>query len=186
MSLLQRLRSRLAGHLPSQAQIAGNRWLAWLRPWLQHPKLWHWSRRGVAMGVALGVFFGLLIPIAQIPLSVAAAVILRANIPTAVASTLVSNPVTFGPIYYGAYRLGVWVTGSKERPKIIDLHDSQITLEHEDTPFWQRITNLGKPLLVGLSITAVLMGLLTYGITSLIWRWRTLAKRRDRRRHARP
>lgn len=185
MSLLQRLRSRLASHLPSREQIARNRWLAWLQPWLQHPKLWHWSRRGVAMGVALGVFFGLLIPIAQIPLSVAAAVIMRANIPIAVASTLVSNPVTFGPIYYGAYRLGVWVTGSKERPKTIDLHDPQRTLEHDDTPFWQRITNLGKPLLVGLSITAVLMGFLTYGLISLIWRWRTLTKRRDRRRHSR-
>jgi len=56
----------------------------------------------------------------------------------------------------------------------------------EDLPFWQRITNLGKPLLVGLSITAVLMGLLTYGIISLLWRWRTLAKRRDRRQHRRP
>lgn len=42
------------------------------------------------------------------------------------------------------------------------------------------ITHLDKPLLVGLSITSVLMGLLTYGLISLIWRWRTLAKRRSR------
>jgi uncharacterized protein (DUF2062 family) len=182
MSLLQRLRSRL----PSREQIARNRRLAWLGPWLHSPKLWHWSRRGVAMGVALGVFFGLLIPIAQIPLSVAGAIVMRANIPIAVASTLVSNPVTFGPIYYGAYRLGVWVTGSKERPKTLDLDHPQSAVADEDLPFWQRITNLGKPLLVGLSITAVLMGLLTYGIISLLWRWRTLAKRRDRRQHRRP
>ena len=182
MSLLQRLHSRLLSHLPSREQIARNRWLAWLQPWLQQPKLWHWSRRGVAMGVALGVFFGLLIPIAQIPLSVAAAIMMRANIPTAVASTLVNNPVTFGPIYYGAYRLGVWVTGSKERPKTIDVANPQSTVEPEDTPFWQRIANLGKPLLVGLSITAVLMGLLAYGIISILWRWRTLAKRRRRLR----
>ncbi len=180
MSLLQKLRR----HVPTREQIAHNRWLAWLRPWLQHPKLWHWSRRGVSMGVALGVFFGLLIPVAQIPLSVAAAVVMRANIPTAVASTLVSNPVTFGPIYYGAYRFGVWVTGSKERPKTIDLQNPQPTVAHEDASFWERITHLGKPLLVGLSITAVLMGLLTYGVTSLIWRWRTLVKRRSRMRQS--
>ncbi len=166
MRLLQRLRDRV----PSRAQILRNRWLAWLQPWLNHPKLWHWSRRGVAMGVALGVFFGLLIPIAQIPLSVAAAIVMRANIPTAVASTLVSNPVTFAPIYYGAYRLAVWVTGSKERPSKLDLaHPQQLALD-KDIGFWQSIAKLGKPLLVGLSITAVLMGLLTYGIISLIWR----------------
>lgn len=179
MSLLQRLKARV----PSREQIARNRWLAWLGPWLHSPKLWHWSRRGVAMGVSLGVFFGLLIPIAQIPMSVAAAIVLRANIPTAVASTLVTNPVTFGPIYYGAYRLGVWVTGSRERPKNLDLKHPQSAVAEQDASFWQRITNLGKPLLVGLSLSAVMMGLLTYGLISLIWRWRTVVKRRGRRRH---
>jgi uncharacterized protein (DUF2062 family) len=56
--------------------------------------------------MALGFFFGLLVPLAQIPLSAAAAVTLRANVPAAVASTLVTNPVTFGPLYYAAWRLG--------------------------------------------------------------------------------
>jgi len=181
-----KLFTRLIGRMPSREQIASNPYLGWLRPWLQQAKLWQWSRRGVAMGVALGVFFGLLIPIAQIPLSVAAAVIMRANIPTAVASTLVSNPVTFGPIYYGAYRLGVWVTGSEERPKTMDLADPQTPVDEKSTGFWQRVSNLGKPLLVGLSITAVLMGLLTYGLISLIWRWRTLSKRRRRVRQTPP
>ncbi|TXC67466.1 DUF2062 domain-containing protein [Piscinibacter aquaticus] len=71
-------------------------------PALHHPRLWHLNRRGVALGLALGLFFGLLIPIAQIPLAGGAAVLLRANVPMAVASTLVTNPVTFGPVYYAA------------------------------------------------------------------------------------
>jgi uncharacterized protein len=176
MSPFNRLRARI----PSRDEISRNRWLAWLRPWLNQPKLWHWSRRGVAMGVALGVFFGLLVPIAQIPLSVAAAVLLRANVPAAVGSTLISNPFTFGPIYYGAYRLGVWVTADKKPPDDIEVIgkreiDSTVSL-------WQRITALGKPLMVGLCITAVLMGLLAYGVISLVWRWRTLYRRRSRRR----
>lgn len=176
MSLLERLRARI----PTREQISRNRWLAWLGPWLQQPKLWHWSRRGVAMGVALGVFFGLLIPVAQIPLSVAAAVLLRANVPAAVASTLVSNPLTFAPIYYGAYRLGVWVTSEKAPPQDIEVIGTQ---ELENTlSLWQRIAALGKPLVVGLCITALLMGLLSYGLISLVWRWRTVSKRRGRRR----
>ena len=176
MSLLERLRARI----PTREQISRNRWLAWLGPWLQQPKLWHWSRRGVAMGVALGVFFGLLIPVAQIPLSVAVAVLLRANVPAAVASTLVSNPLTFAPIYYGAYRLGVWVTSEKAPPQDIEVIGTQ---ELENTlSLWQRIAALGKPLVVGLCITALLMGLLSYGLISLAWRWRTVSKRRGRRR----
>ena len=181
-----RLMDKLRARMPTREQIAGNRWLAWLGPWLHQTKLWHWSRRGVAMGVALGVFFGLLIPIAQIPLSVASAVVMRANIPAAVLSTLVSNPVTFGPIYYGAYRLGVWVTGSKQLPKTLDLSDPQAAAPDPDIGFLKRITQLGKPLMVGLAITAVLMGLFTYGLITLVWRWRTTSKRRDRLRRTTP
>ena len=123
-------------------------------PWVKKPKLWHWSRRGVAMGVALGVFFGLIIPVAQIPASVAAAVVMRANIPAAIASTLVSNPVTFGPIYYGAYKLGVWITGAKKTANPAAVFATAEV--DEDASMWTRITALGKPLLVGLSITAVI------------------------------
>lgn len=106
----------LRSHLPSREQLLQNRWLGWLAPFLGHPRLWRWSRRGVALGVAIGVFFGLLIPIAQIPLATAASIILRANIPAAAASTLVTNPITFAPIYYAAYKLGVWVTGKPGLP----------------------------------------------------------------------
>jgi len=178
-----RFMDKLRARLPTREQIAANRWLGWLGPWLHQTKLWHWSRRGVALGVALGVFFGLLIPIAQIPISVATAVLLRANIPAAALSTLVTNPVTFGPIYYGAYHLGVWVTGSKQLPKALDLANPQATVSDDpDIGFIKRITQLGKPLMVGLGITAVMMGLLTYGLITLVWRWRTTSKRRDRLR----
>ena len=107
MSWLTRLRAMI----PTRAQIRDNRWLRWLSPWLRKPRLWRWSRRGVAMGVALGIFFGLLVPVAQIPLSVGAAVLMRANVPAAAASTLVTNPLTFGPLYYVAYQLGHRITG---------------------------------------------------------------------------
>ncbi len=172
------LRERLRALIPTREQIHANRWLAWLGPWLSHSKLWHWSRRGVALGVALGVFFGLLIPIAQIPLSVAAAVLLRANVPAAAASTLVTNPLTFGPIYYGAYRLGAWVTGDAVPPHAIT--GVGTATSSEDQSLWQRVAALGKPLLVGLCITAVLTGLSVYGLITLVWRWRILSRRRKR------
>lgn len=172
------LRRRLGALIPTRQQIHANRWLGWLGPWLSHPKLWHWSRRGVALGVALGVFFGLLVPITQIPLSVVAAVLLRANVPAAAASILVTNPLTFGPIYYGAYKLGAWVTGDDMAPEAgTGVIGPSIS---DDQNLWQRIAALGKPLLVGLSITAVLTGLTIYGLISLYWRWRILSKRRNR------
>ena len=171
-------RKRLQSWSPSRERLEASRWLRWLTPWLGHPKLWNWSRRGVALGVALGVFIGLLIPLAQIPVTAAAAVVLRANLPVAAVSTLISNPVTFGPLYYAAYRLGSWVTGETSLPQ--EDAEARSTPEPEKT-LWQRITSLGKPLLAGLLIIASLSGLATYAIIDLLWRWRTGQRWRGRK-----
>lgn len=173
------LRDCLKKLLPTPEQIHAHPHLSRLGPRLTEPRLWHWSRRGVALGVALGVFFGLLIPVVQIPASVGAAILLRANIPAAAASTLVTNPVTFGPVYYAAYRLGSWITGDDAPPPDADaaVHQIESAL---DVGLWQRITVLGKSLLIGLAITAVLMGLLSYALISAIWRWRVVMKWRRR------
>jgi uncharacterized protein (DUF2062 family) len=172
---MNRPTSRLRALIPTREQIMENRWLAWLRPFLAHPQLWHWSRRGVALGVALGVFFGLLIPIAQIPVSAAAAVLLRANIPAAAASTLVTNPITFGPVYYAAYRLGNWIYGSDDGQAQPEMKAED---EKEDIGLWDRVRKLGLPLITGLGIMAVVFGLASYAIISLVWYWRVKAKRR--------
>ena len=73
------LRARLLRLIPSREQLQAGRFTRWLAPWLGQRALWHLSRRGVALGMAIGIFFGLLIPIAQIPASAAVAIVLRAN-----------------------------------------------------------------------------------------------------------
>lgn len=173
---------RLPGWLPTRQKLERNRWLRWLTPFFGHPRLWHWSRRGVALGVALGVFFGLLIPIAQIPLSAAAAILLRANLPAATASTLVTNPVTFGPIYYAAYRLGLALTGGAAPSGLGE--DAMVAADAAgpEPGLGARLARLGRPLLVGLLILSSLTGLATYAVITLIWRWRVLARRRGRGR----
>ncbi|MEO6269221.1 MAG: DUF2062 domain-containing protein [Lautropia sp.] len=55
--------------------------MQWLGPRLMHQRLWRPSRRTVAIGGAVGVFFGLLIPVAQIPVAAGVAMVLRVNLP---------------------------------------------------------------------------------------------------------
>lgn len=182
---------RLKRFLPSREHLNQNRWLRWLVPWLNHPRLWHMSRRGIAMGLALGVFFGLLIPVAQIPFAATMAVVLRANVPTAVASTLVTNPVTFAPVYYGAYHLGNWIL-RRDQPteeqmgQIIERKIQQQELVQELT-LLQRVQlglhnlgRVGKPLVLGLSIVATVTGLITYFLVHVLWMWRVRWERRRR------
>ncbi|HUG77565.1 MAG TPA: DUF2062 domain-containing protein, partial [Burkholderiales bacterium] len=75
------MRHRIRAWLPAPHDVQSRRGLRWLGPLLKRSWLWHLDRRRVAAGAAIGVFFGFLIPIGQIPLSAAGAVVLRANLP---------------------------------------------------------------------------------------------------------
>lgn len=184
---------RLRRLMPTPESIAANRWLRWLGPALHHPRLWHMSRRGIALGAAIGVFFGLLVPVAQIPFSAAAAVLLRANVPCAIASTLVTNPLTFGPIYFAAWHVGHAVLGEtagaaqlpvlfgRSGPASVDTARTGV-----DVPagLWQRVARVGKPLLVGLVLFACGFGLASYLLINGVWHLRVRLKRWQRLRRA--
>lgn len=179
--------SLLSRYLPTPEALQGHRWLRWLGPALTQPQLWRLSRRGLSLGMALGIFFGLLIPVAQIPVSAAAAVLLRANLPAAVGSTLVTNPVTFGPVYYGAWRLGKAMLGeevdAEEALPAVPTGTAPDTAD-EDLGWWARtraqLAGVGKPLVLGLAVLACGVGLLTYLLVS--WGWWLRVRLRRRRR----
>ncbi len=184
------MKSKFKKWLPDPESVRANRWLRWMGPVLNQPRLWHFSRKGIAMGLALGIFFGLLIPVAQIPFAATMAVVLRANLPVAVASTLVTNPVTFGPVYYGAYRLGKVILGQEalsEQDALKALNKAQTVPGASDaswserTKLWlKQFGKIGKPLVVGLSIVATASGLLVYFLASGVWAIRTRWARRQR------
>lgn len=193
------MKHRLRQWLPSPESIHRNRWLRWLGPALHHPRLWHFSRKGIALGLALGIFFGFLVPVAQIPLSAAAAVAMRANLPMAVASTLVTNPVTFGPVYFAAYKTGQLVLGRPDHTSVEPgvqaapladpaEADPEQTWGEWLSATWDWLGNAGKPLVVGLALFACAGGLLAYALTSLAWAWqvrRNRARRLAQRRTVR-
>ncbi|MFN3957337.1 MAG: DUF2062 domain-containing protein [Tepidimonas ignava] len=184
------LKQRLIALLPSPEHIHRNRWLRWLGPWLHHPRLWRFSRRGLALGVALGIFFGLLIPVAQIPASATLAVLLRAHLPSAMASTLVTNPVTFGPVYWAAYQLGHAIVGDTDAgaapPATPAASQDAVATDADDSPsWWAWIVGVGKPLVVGLLIVATASAAAAYVAVHLLWTFKVRRARRQRlrRRH---
>jgi uncharacterized protein len=171
-------------YFPSREKLVGHPLLAKLGPILHSHHLWHKSRRGIAMGFAVGTFIGLLIPFAQIPIAGGISIALRANLPATVAATFVTNPFTTPVIYYGAYHLGAWVTGEKHRHKDPSPTPSQgDSSESSVQKMGSQIMAMGRPVLVGLSIISTLGGLVSYYGIHWLWRWRVLAKRRRIRTH---
>ena len=172
--------------LPTRDAITQSRLLRWLGPRIHDPLLWHVNRRSVARGVAMGVFFGLMIPIAQIPAAAIASLLLRGNLWIAAVSTLVSNPLTYGPLYYFAYRLGAGVIGART-PANLTADDVERPMRMIDSlaQAWTWITGIGQPLLLGMLIMAVTGAFIAYWGTQLVWRMRVTAKWRRLRRERR-
>lgn len=163
---------RLRALAPSRAQLEASPSLRGLAPWLGNPKLWHWSRRSVATGAAVGLFIGFAIPVAQILLAAVAAVILRVNLPVAAAGTLITNPLTVPPIYFAAYHLGAWATGT---PALVEF---SLT---DPAALWENLGTIGPSLFAGLGITATIAAMASYLLISQAWAWRVAAKRRAAR-----
>jgi uncharacterized protein (DUF2062 family) len=95
--------------------------------------------------------------------------VLRANVPIAAAGTLVTNPLTVPAIYYAAYQLGAWATGTSATAAV-SWADPVNVLES--------LGSVGVPLFAGLAITACFSAAASYLLISRVWIWHVAAKRR--------
>lgn len=141
----------------------------------QDEHLWQMERGSVARGVAIGLFFGLLLPLAQILFAVAFAVWLRGHVAVAAAATFVTNPLTFAPLYWLAHRIGSTLLGRSTAQAKADaaLVEAQVEAAAAAQGWlsatWQAVLNAGAPLLVGLAVMAVAGALLGFLLVWLLW-----------------
>lgn len=158
----------IAGKIPTREQLLTNRWLRPFAHRLAHPMLWRVNRRSIARGVALGLFAAFLIPLGQTPAAALMALTVRANVLIATITTLITNPITFPPIYFAAYQTGQSVLNGR----IADLNDAGL--------FRSWMLGLAAPTAIGLLLFGLTASLLGYYIVLLGWRWRVVQRWRDR------
>jgi hypothetical protein len=116
------------------------------------------------------VFFGFLIPVAQIVAAALLSLVLRANLPVAVAATLVSNPLTYGPIWVLAYRTGAALLGETPDAASVAQVEREAAEPDSGPQSWgERFRAIGKPLALGLAIFAVVGGVATWIAANLLW-----------------
>lgn len=146
--------------LPDAHYFKGQRSLRFLTR-LMDPNVWHLNRRSVAGGIWIGLFFAFLpLPI-QMPMSAATAIWTRVNLPLAVISTWVSNPLTFYPIYYFNFSVGCLLTGIDGTWAAADFSVSAIFGE---------ASRLAWPLLLGSFVVGTMAATAGYWIVRLLWR----------------
>jgi uncharacterized protein len=158
--------------LPSHESVRNHRYISRFGPRLQHANLWCLNRRSVAGGVAAGLFAGLIPgsnPVQFLAGGLLAAVC-RVNLPIAVGTTLYSNPFTVVPLYYVAFKLGQLV--------LMQSGDTMPDIKHAfDGPSWHEwlpalldwMGHVGKPLVIGLPLLAVLLAVTGYMLVNWTW-----------------
>jgi uncharacterized protein (DUF2062 family) len=160
---------------PDRESLLANRWIRPVAHRLTHPEIWHFNRRNVARGVALGLFVGFILPIGQIIVAALLAATARSNLLVAAVATLVTNPFTFPPIYYAAFRTGSFLLN----PVIDEGSAVSHVDEHQAGTMLEMLTSASLPTLFGLLLFATLSAAAGFGAVHVAWR---LSLRRQWRR----
>ena len=178
------MRNFLHKLLPSLETVKRQRWLKPFGSRLQHPNLWHLHRRSVAAGVAIGLFCGLIPGPLQMITAALFAVLLRANLPVAVFTTLYTNPLTILPLYLVAYELGAWVSGANHGVVPAKLSFPEMQWHNWVSELWAWLMMLGEPFFIGLPLLAVCLAIVGYFAARVAWRVTVVFKWRARQKRA--
>lgn len=164
-------RKWLRRKLPSDQKIKERRQLRWLGKLIEDPYLLHLNRRSVSMGVGIGLFNAFLPLLGQMPLAAVMAVLFRGNLVISVVLVWISNPLTMAPVLYWNYRLGDFLLGG---------WGHQVTSETGAEWWLANITNLLPPLMLGGITTGLVLGLIGYRVTSILWHLEVMNRWRNR------
>lgn len=174
-------RSFFRHYLPGPRRLRAHRSLRLgLGALLHDPDLWHLNRRSVSGAVGVGLFVAWMPLPGQMLLAGLLALWLRVNLALAVVLVWVTNPVTMGPMFWAAWRLGRWLLG---------LDDAAMAFTPSIHWIIAEIARIWQPLLLGCLILGLASALAGYGLCRLLWRLhviRGLVQRRRRPHNAGP
>jgi hypothetical protein len=166
-------RTLLKKLMPDPEWVKSHKNLRFLGDKLHDPNFWHLNRHSVAAAFAVGFFVTWLPVPGQIIILAFSAFYCRANLPVAFVAVWLTNPITIPPLFYGAYRLGLWLLGKSANAG---------NLEFSVDSLKSVISNNWEPFLLGCLVMAVLSSTLGYFGSHYFWRWSVARKWAARKR----
>ena len=151
----------LQRYLPHPGKIHEIKSLEFLGDKLHRPNLWHLNRRSVSLAFACGLWAMYTPPLPwQMVIAAVLAIYFNANLPIAVSLVWITNPVTWVPLYYLAYKVGAIAMGQ----------GSFDFTQFSELFSIDKIMALGTPLLLGCFILMNVGAVLGYFGVQLVWR----------------
>ncbi len=172
-NLLTMPKKFLRKHLPDPHKITQSRSLRIFGSLLHDPNLWHMNRKSVSLAFLVGFFF-MWVPLpSQMILAAGVAIIIRCNLPLAVALVWITNPLTMGPMFYFAYKLGNWM---------LNLPVNDIEFEASFDWISSQMNLIWKPFLLGCLTMGTVSGLTGFTMMRLLWRLHIVQYLKDKKR----
>jgi uncharacterized protein (DUF2062 family) len=175
-SLATRIAAWANRNLPKREELEHNRWIG---PFARRPELWHFTRRSVPRGVAVGLLVGIfaLIPGVQIVGAALMCVPTRGNIPISAAMTFLSNPLTTPLILIGSAAVGNFLGFHVDLPTVKAMMAGGASLR--DWAYWF-LSDAAPGVVTGLFVISVVAASLGYVVSAVAWNWWVRHKRRVR------
>jgi len=161
-------------YLPDPEKIKSNKNLRFLGDRLHESNLWHINRRSVALAFAIGLFFAWVPTPTQMVMAAAGAIYFRANLAISVALVWLTNPLTMPPLYYFAYRIGIWAL---DKPHFNDDFSLDNVFAHMAT--------IGGPFLFGCLLVGIASATIGYLGIQCYWRFHVNRRWIDRQKKRR-
>jgi len=165
-------------HVPTREQLEKNRFIRPYAHRILRSDLWRFNRRSVPRGVALGLFVGVMIPLAHFIVAAFLAVFVRANIPAALLATFIGFPVIYVGLVALAYKLGRLLLHVDQMTGIQPISETMQTTEADH--LLQIVTGAGLETAFGLFVLATVFSAVGYLLTSFFWRLWIAHKRKLR------
>ncbi len=159
-------------YIPQRQVFDEHKYFKHLGEWIHEPNLWHLNRRSAANAVAVGFFISYIPLPGQVIMAIFAAIFARINLPLTVTAVFLTNPITMGPMFLLAYKVGATVL------------DVPAELTHFELSYqWlsETMVHIWKPLLIGCFILGVFVSAIGNVLVRLIWRLHLVRRWRNRR-----
>ncbi len=156
-------RKLIRRYLPDHKKIKEHKHLRFFGTLLHDPNIWHLNRRSVSGAFAVGLFIAFIPVPFQMVLAAAVAILVRVNLPISAALVWITNPVTMGPMFYSAYRVGAWT---------LQIPPSEFTFELSIKWLLEGIGATWQPFLLGCLIMGTISAVLGFAVIRIFWRVR--------------
>ncbi len=130
-------------------------------PAVLQPNLWHINKKSVSRGFAIGAFCAFIPLPGQMVLAAFLSLTFAANLPISIILTWITNPLTYTPIFFFAYKIGCFFIATSIEPEITN----------EKINLLSNIKYIWEPLFLGSIILAFVGSVISYLLIRIYWRY---------------